>query len=365
MNLPQSDQLEIKYLSRVFDKTSECYKFFWLQAIVSKVLEGRDVLTYNELINEMIANAWYTVTEYHLNLGPRDTLESLIWHMQKTSCMKPSEDRDRVLEFLRETEDKEIRRLKNALTLNVPYRLQAPFMSTDTAFWNCGKHLLAEKINKQPRLIYYFNEIGGLDSEIQVSPDWLEYLRKNGEIVKGWLQYNMVLYLQKRNPSVPGISDKLYPPQERKLEKVKKYWKLVASITPVKDIYAGVELDRNNISIDHFVPWSYVAHDELWNLNPTTKSINSRKSNNLPDWETYFPKLSRLEFYSYRLMWENENVRTEFERCAREHLNNEDLRYRLYRQGQQYGEFAKALSEVLIPVYQSARNCGFREWKYE
>ncbi|MBE5919975.1 MAG: hypothetical protein E7272_09045 [Pseudobutyrivibrio ruminis] len=25
-----------------------------------------------------------------------------------------------------------------------------------------------------------------------------------------------------------------------------------------------------DISIDHFVPWSYVAHDEMWNLNPTT-----------------------------------------------------------------------------------------------
>jgi len=25
-----------------------------------------------ELIDDMIANAWYMVTEYHLNLGPRN-----------------------------------------------------------------------------------------------------------------------------------------------------------------------------------------------------------------------------------------------------------------------------------------------------
>ncbi|MDY5576621.1 MAG: HNH endonuclease domain-containing protein [Lachnospiraceae bacterium] len=40
-------------------------------------------------------------------------------------------------------------------------------------------------------------------------------------------------------------------------------------------------MTENDISIDHFVPWSYVAHDEMWNLNPTTKSINSSKRNNL------------------------------------------------------------------------------------
>lgn len=57
MQLPQSDELEIQYLSRLFDKTSECYKFFWFQAIITKVLEGKETITYDELINEMIADA--------------------------------------------------------------------------------------------------------------------------------------------------------------------------------------------------------------------------------------------------------------------------------------------------------------------
>ncbi|MCI9597261.1 MAG: hypothetical protein HFE75_08200 [Firmicutes bacterium] len=57
MQLPYSETLEIQYLSRLFDNTSECYKFFWFQAIISKVLEGKDCLSYEELINEMIADA--------------------------------------------------------------------------------------------------------------------------------------------------------------------------------------------------------------------------------------------------------------------------------------------------------------------
>ena len=74
MNLPQYQQLEIPHLNRLFDNTSECYKFFWFQAIIKKVLAGKESISYNELIDEMVAEAWYMVTEYHLNLGPRDTL---------------------------------------------------------------------------------------------------------------------------------------------------------------------------------------------------------------------------------------------------------------------------------------------------
>ena len=156
--------------------------------------------------------------------------------------------------------------------------------------------------------------------------EWQQYILKNQEIIKGWLQYNIILYLQKRNPSVPGIADKLYPPQERKLEKVKKYWKLILTLRPIHEIYHGIELDGKDLSIDHFVPWSYVAHDEFWNLHPTTRGINSSKSNHLPDWNTYFPRLCEQEFFSYEMLWQYDSVHAEFEKCAKEHLNNDDVK---------------------------------------
>ena len=79
----------------MFDNTSECYKFFWFKAIVGKVVEGKQEITYEELADEMIAEAWYRVTEYHLNLGPRDTLENLVDLIKKKnselkSCEKKS-----------------------------------------------------------------------------------------------------------------------------------------------------------------------------------------------------------------------------------------------------------------------------------
>ena len=367
MKLPYSEELNIEYLGRLFDNTSECYKFFWFKAIVAKVTEGKLEMTYEELVDEMIADAWYMVTEYHLNLGPKDTLESLVDLIkQKNTELKSCEKKSVIIDFLKKTEDKEIISKKRILTHNVPYRIQSPFMKNlKGKEWNVGEKELISKINKENRLLYYFSALNGLSTKIIVQEDWAEYIIKNQEIIRGWLEYNMIRYIQRRNPSVPGIADKLYPPQERKLDKIKKYWKLILALEPVREIYNDQMLTEKDISIDHFVPWSYVAHDEMWNLNPTTKSINSSKSNNLPDWDTYFGKLAEQEFQSYRLMWKYDTIHKEFETCAKEHINNEDIRYRVYRQGLKFNEFAEELKSVILPVYQSAQNCGFGNWQYK
>ena len=365
MQLPYTDQLNIAALSRLFDTKSECYKLFWFQAMLGKVCSGKTDIIYEDLIDEMIADAWYMVTEYHLNLGPRDTLERVVEHIYKTTGILPSVKKQDILNWLKSCEDPVVLKYKRDLTLNVPYRLQAPFFEDfRSSTWNCGTKELAIRINQQKRLMYYFDVANGLLTIIHVDPDWAVYLKENQEILRGWIQYNMIIYLQRRNPSVPGISDKLYPPQERKLEKVKKYWKLLAEIEPFHEIYDDTLMTKQNISIDHFVPWSYVAHDELWNLHPTTRAINSSKSNNLPDWKHYFPLFADLEYQSYRMIWTYESVKNEFHKCAREHLNNSDIAYRLYRPELSREDFTGQLSEVIYPVYQSAKNCGFRNWEY-
>lgn len=227
--------------------------------------------------------------------------------------------------------------------------------------WNVGENKLISRINQEKRWMYYFSALNGLATVIKVQEDWANYIQKNQEIIRGWLEYKLIQYLQRRNPNVPGIADKIMPPQERKLEKVKKYWKLILTMEPVQEIYGGNVLTGKDISIDHFVPWSYVAHDEMWNLTPTTKSINSAKSNKLPDWEDYFDKLVWQEYYkSYELMWKYDVVYEEFNKCAKDHINSDDIRYRVYREGLTYGEFAKELKTI----NKSAQNCGFSNWKY-
>lgn len=102
-------------------------------------------------------------------------------------------------------------------------------------------------------------------------------------------------------------------------------------------------MTEKDISIDHFIPWSYVAHDELWNLSSTTRSINSRKSNSLPDWGFYFDRLCKIEYQSYQAVRKHVGVHKEFERCLQEHVNSMDVRQKLYRDGLSQEEFTNNL----------------------
>lgn len=367
MKLPYSERLDIKYLARVFDNKSECYKLFWLEAIINKVVKGNDNITYDELINEMVSSAWYMVSEYHLNLGPADTLESLVHRVFKLSdgALKTSDTKENIIAFLIGSQDTEVKKMKRTLTRNVPYRLQAPFMErVKGKEWDVSEKKLADKINQEERLMYYFTAIAGMMSSISIQKEWCDYISANQEIIKGWIEYNKIMYLQRRNPSVPGIANKLYPEQERDLEKVKKYWKTIIKIKPVVEIYGGNKITDNDIiSIDHFIPWSYVAHDELWNLTPTTRSINSTKSNCLPKWDTYFAALCDVEYNSYEMVWQYDDVRCAFEKCLDNNVNSEDVKQRLYRSNLEKTEFCHSLKEIMLPVYQAAGKIGFRDWE--
>lgn len=365
MILPYDASLSIQSLSRGFSDMSESYKIFWFSGVLDIVKSGRTIATFDEIINHMIIDAWYMVSEYHLNLGPADTLEKLVLYTQRISGLKTSAKSQEILDFLAACEDKQLKEYKNILTHNVPYRFQAPFMADFKGkAWKRVADVI-DRVNCDDNLIYHFGSGFGLNRTIEISKEWLAYFQTNQAIVTGWIEFNLITYLQKRNPSVPGISNKLYPPGERNLEKAKKFWKSVIDYTQISNIYSadGSIMSADDVSLDHFVPWSYVAHDELWNLVPTTKSLNSSKSNNLPNWNRFFPMLAEIEYCSYRAIWDSNSIHELFEKCCSEHVNSMDVLNKLYVPGIGKSDFMAHLEDIIKPVYNAAKNLGFGEWQ--
>ena len=369
--LPYDEKLNIGYLSQLFKTTTNCYKFFWFKAILKLISEDKTELSYDEIINEMIIDAWYMVTEYHLHLGPvggTDNLEEAVKYIGITKQF-PSSVKKKVLKaYLINNEDRQLKAYKNELIKNVPYRIHYPFLDEikiSKKEWYRPEEV-AIKLNRQKHLLYYYEAYQQLSTRIYINESWIPYLLRNKEILEGWMRLQLIYYLQRRNPSIPGIADKLDIPQERDIKRVREYWKLIIELRPdIRDIYGHIELIDEKISVDHFVPWQYVAHDELWNLHPTTKSINSSKSNGLPDWETYFGALSRLEYLSYTLSKDIPIVKETFANISQYHLNNDEIARTLYCDGLAEPVFRERLSNVIQPVYNAARNNGFKLWKYE
>ncbi len=367
MTLPYSDELNIGAFQQIFSDVSESYKFFWLRSIIKFVNEGQIRMKYDDIINSMLADVWYMVNEYHLDLGPRDQIKETVKHMSDISGFQSNEKESVLISYLKEEKDRELRRKKRDLTVYVPYYLLSSFLPGSKGSFYNGKSnkRIADDLNHLEGMLYSFEEIKGLNSFIVVDSLWAEYIRKNYGIIYGWIEYQLVLYLQKRNPSVPGISNKLHCPIERNMNNVIKYWKMVSEVTEIKEIYGNKLITKKDISIDHFVPWSYVTHDELWNLHPTTKSINSSKSNNLPDWNVYFEKLCELEYKGLVVAHQYEKVQKELENCIKFNLNDENIKYKLFeKKNISQKEFTYELEQIIKPVYLSAQNLGFKGWTY-
>ena len=61
--------LDIEGFSHMMKDPSYCYKFYWLEAIVQLISTGITETTFDAVIDEMIANAWYSVREFHIHLS--------------------------------------------------------------------------------------------------------------------------------------------------------------------------------------------------------------------------------------------------------------------------------------------------------
>ncbi|WP_285056633.1 HNH endonuclease domain-containing protein [Pedobacter ginsengisoli] len=109
--------------------------------------------------------------------------------------------------------------------------------------------------------------------------------------MKSFCYWHLSLYLQKHNPNVPDIPNKLIkPPQRNGLTKQRKdFWDLVIHHNgPVNCIYTQKKLTIGDYAVEHFVPYAFVSHDLLWNLIPADKSFNSSKCDKLPSMAHHF-----------------------------------------------------------------------------
>lgn len=53
--------LDVEGFAQMMKDPSYCYKFYWLEAIVKLIAQDVAETTFDEIIDEMIANAWYSV----------------------------------------------------------------------------------------------------------------------------------------------------------------------------------------------------------------------------------------------------------------------------------------------------------------
>jgi hypothetical protein len=305
--LPQSNHLNISALSQLFQATTNSYKYLFFYSILDilsqRLFDDSESISFQELMIEMLANAWYPHTFFRLSFGKQDRiankLDSLDLTVNTTVLKFNSSDKIAL---------KGIVSQNNLTTIiadfkkNVPFRLLRPFLQEKLRNFDVNY----EVVKKTPEIanqyfailkpLYRFNANTYRESDaIILHPEWVDYFKENFLIIKGWVAWEWLQYMQKNNQNVPNLVNKLFAPEKRNsLTQQANYWKFILEKQSIKCIYSHQILDKNTISIDHYLPWSFVAHDRLWNLIPTINNVNSSKSNNIPS-SQYLVKFIQLQ----------------------------------------------------------------------
>lgn len=375
IKLPESDIVEAGYLESMLNNNSSSYKFFWFKGIFEEVMSGNTTIAYKRVVARMIAAAWYPVMYYKLSLGVSDKLSEAILYLHEVMHIPQDEKVEKIIAFICDSNDRQILKYVKHFTQLVPYRLIRPFYQreieyakkTDLSYYDGKANSIIIQCNRNDAG-HAFYRMDDENDVLTVSPSWVHYLRINASVIEGWMNYKLVAYLQKQNPNVPAIPFKVFPPtaKDRNLTKEMKYWKRIQKKMLLRDIYTGLELNDVNakeygeMSIDHFIPWRFVLHNEIWNLYPTFKNVNSEKNSRLPDKDRYLYMFCENQYQAFLTAREIGGSPQIMEQYLKV---NKDI-FQIEKSDRGHDAFIAAMEQTIEPLYQIANNQGYGIWWY-
>ncbi|WP_437629181.1 HNH endonuclease domain-containing protein [Clostridium paraputrificum] len=362
VDVPYSREVDYITFSRVLkdDRVVASYKMYWLLAILDEVQEGNVEIEFRKLITRMIAYAWYPISKFRLYFGACDNLGKVVNYISDTYNLKPNINKSELIDFIYNSDDKELNKMIKNLTYNVPHKFLSPFYDGIAKEPPLKTVMILSQEHK--RWIYEIYRNSDEENCIRIREGWDDYLKYNYKMIQGWVYYKLVCFLQKRNPNVPGIAMKLEAPINRKLTTQTKIWTSIIGRKNIIDLYTGLPFtkenykEHGNLSMDHFIPWSFVLHDQMWNLVPTFKNINSQKSDNLFNYEDYIEGLAKLQYDAFCFVVD-ENKKDEIEEY-RGILRVPDAV--AFKAEGSYEEFFKRYKDGTCPIYNIAANQGFK-----
>lgn len=360
--LPRDHELPVNHLPGIFRSVTNSYKYYWFLAILSFVKQGKGrIFTYDELALQMLNDVWYPLNYFRLSFGKSDGFKPLAVKVKEKLSDEETHEKfplaSDAFRALSAEEQQGIIQSVLKLVRYVPYRFQRPFVAEETQGLTDSKVDQQIKIAAAVKYAHSGVMYRYLDRGIELHPAWHHYLRKHFRILKGFICWELTRFLQQHNPNVPGITEKLFRPENRKLTQASGYWKSYLDYHPdARCIYSGRKLASGKLSIDHFIPWRFVVHDQLWNLVPTLPEVNSSKSDRLPNLNNYLYEHAQLQrnAFQYAFYYDYNRQKKKLETYAI--LFNEELA-RISDFSEE--EFHNRLSARIKPLYQTANNMGF------
>ena len=256
----------MKVLSPQSKKTTS-YKFALLRAIIENLYKANDRLEvyFNQLVESFAKLYWNLVIRNGYSQGHQSQIEKELINF-KTNYVIP--------------DGVEFDSIPIDLQLNLIQTIERKILHKD---------VVGALYADTEGILYGFSK---KERKISVTSSGYEFLLKYQTTVFKLVNYELAKFLQKKNSLVTqGILIEAIENITQR-ESLQQFQLLLVEHSGSNCFYTGKPLatGKRIIAVDHFVPWSFVHSDELWNFVLTSTSLNSSKGSKLPA-ERYLQQL--------------------------------------------------------------------------
>jgi len=254
------------------------YKYCFFKCLLDNIFNA-DVLTgelsYCVIFDRFAEIYWNLVAKYELRQKPRKTFNI-------------SSAIERIInDYICE----------NHISGNVSFESQSQKLRDDLTSkirQECSKFVVGALYNDFDGKLYGFNKHLGV---IFFHKDAIDFLKKFKNPLGKVNYFEWIKYLENANRDVSKyfIATKLDQSSKRiNLSFYKNYLKSIN--TKSVCFYCGKELSDSQIDVDHFIPWSFVKDDKIWNMVISCKECNNLKRDYLPEKQQMFELIKRNQY---------------------------------------------------------------------
>lgn len=151
------------------------------------------------------------------------------------------------------------------------------------------------KIGRWYEVVKKFYDYDDKRRVITVREDARRFFEKNRAILLDEVTFVWAKYLESANGGLPGLLAKVEAARIKPRRNAGILRAAREEFLASKEVcfYCGCKLDKETIEADHFIPWSFIFDDQMWNLVPSCGCCNGRKGGMLPDEDAYAMLLER------------------------------------------------------------------------
>lgn len=127
-------------------------------------------------------------------------------------------------------------------------------------------------------------------------------------IIFKWVDFTLSVNENKYNLKYDDVLKVLYPnyAPNREVTEVKKFYKLLQTQESLKCVWSG-NIVKQNLNIEHVLPYTLWKNNDLWNLLPSIRPINSSKGIKIPSKQLITKRQDAIIYYWRKLHNFNSN----------------------------------------------------------